>query len=149
VTPPSLDRDAILAKLHLLREFLDDLGSVGEVSADRLANDRLARHAVERILTQLVDLTVSINGHVAAIRLGKGPANYRESFELAAKAGAISPELARELAPSVGLRNILTHEYASIDLEIVASSVSRALDSYRRYTTQLARFLRDDASDAS
>ncbi len=141
MTPRNLDHQALHAKLHLLRDFLDDLASVGEVSADRLSDDRLARHAIERILTQLVDLAVAINGHVASVYLGRGPADYRESFELAAKAGAISTDLARELAPSVGLRNVLTHEYATIDLGIVASSVPLALDRYRRYAGQIARFL--------
>jgi uncharacterized protein YutE (UPF0331/DUF86 family) len=141
VTPPNLDSDAILAKLHLLRELLDDLASIGDTPAERLSSDRLTRHAVERILTQLVDLAVSINSHVATLQLGRGPGSYRESFELAAKAGAISPDLARELAPSVGLRNILTHEYAAIDIGIVANSVPRAVESYRQYITELARFL--------
>lgn len=144
MTPPDLDEDALLVKLHLLRELLDDLASLGDVSSDRLSNDRISRHAVERVLMQLVDLAVSINSHVAAIHLGRGPSSYRESFELAAKAGAISADLARELAPSVGLRNILTHEYAAIDVRIVASSVPRALEGYRQFTVEVARFLRSE-----
>ena len=65
----------------------------------------MTRHAVERILTQLVDLAVSVNGHVAAARLGRGPATYPESFRLAAEAGLLDAQLADQLAPSSGLRN--------------------------------------------
>jgi uncharacterized protein YutE (UPF0331/DUF86 family) len=101
----------------------------------------LTRYAVERILTQLVDLAVGINGHVSAVLVGRVPEGYRDSFALAATAGVISEDLAAELAPSAGLRNILTHEYATIDLTIVARSLPRALDGYRRYVGQMARYL--------
>lgn len=53
----------------------------------------------------------------------------------------ISPELAAELAPSAGLRNILTHEYVAVDLKLVAGAVPLARSGYRRYVTETARFL--------
>jgi uncharacterized protein YutE (UPF0331/DUF86 family) len=56
----------------------------------------------------------------------------------------ISEPLARELSPSVGLRNVLTHEYVSVDLSIVAGSIGRAVDGYRRYVEEVARFLLSD-----
>jgi uncharacterized protein YutE (UPF0331/DUF86 family) len=142
VTPRSLDRDALQAKLAMLRDLLDDLEQLGEVSEDDLVSDRIRRYAVERILTQLVELAVSINSHVAAAILGKGPSDYRDSFTLAGRAGAISSELVTTLRPSVGLRNVLTHEYATVDLGIVSRSIPLAISGYRRYVREVARFLR-------
>jgi uncharacterized protein YutE (UPF0331/DUF86 family) len=79
VTPRALDADVVHAKLRLMRDLLDDLESVRGLTADQLGRNRMTRHAVERILTQLVDLAVSVNSHLAAARLGRGPADYRES----------------------------------------------------------------------
>lgn len=141
MTPPDLDVDVIHAKLATMRALLDDLAGAGEVSAERLEEDRILRHAVERILTQLVDLAVAINGHVAAARLGRGPSDYRESFALAAEAGFVPEPLATRLAPSTGLRNVLVHEYTAIDLERVAESVPLALEGYREYVAAVARAL--------
>jgi uncharacterized protein YutE (UPF0331/DUF86 family) len=106
-----------------------------------LETDRIVRHAVERIITQLVDLAVSVNSHISAAVTSEAPATYRDSFSTAAKAGAISPELAAELAPSAGLRNILTHEYATIDTSLVAQAVPEVAAGYRQYITEVARFL--------
>ena len=106
-----------------MRDLLDDLDGIAEVDASRLETDRIVRHAVERIITQLVDLAVSVNSHISAAVAGEAPATYRDSFSAAANAGAMSPELAAELAPSAGLRNILTHEYATIDIGLVAQAV--------------------------
>lgn len=141
MTPPALDAASVHAKLRLMRELLDDLEGLGEVPAARLERDRMLRHAVERILTQLVDLAVAINGHLGSARLGEGAADYRGSFALAARAGAIPAQLADQLAPSVGLRNLLTHEYATIDLELVARSIPIALDAYGVYVSSIANAL--------
>ncbi len=141
MTPPELDVDVLGEKLRLIRLLLADLDQVGETTAERLRTDRLLRHAVERILTQLVDLAVAINGHIASVIEGRAPATYRESFAAAARAGALDEELAAELAPSAGLRNVLVHEYVDIDLDLVAASVPLARDGYGRYVAALARFL--------
>lgn len=137
----TIDAAVIQERLRLIRDLLADLDVVGGVTSERLQRDRIVRHAVERILTQLVDLAVSINSHIAAEKDGRAPATYRESFGAAARAGAISIELADELAPGAGLRNVLTHEYVAVDLALVARAVSLARDGFRRYVTEVARFL--------
>lgn len=145
MTPPALDVASIHAKLRMLREILDDLDALDEVTAKRLGDDRMLRYAVERMLTQLVDVAVAINGHIASARLGEGAADYRGTFALMARAGALPAELAADLAPSVGLRNLLTHEYAAIDLGLVAASVRVARNGYRRYVAAVATFLGEPA----
>jgi len=132
VTPRSLDEPVLQAKLGLIRLLVDDLDAVA-VTPERLKDDRMVRYAVERILTHLVDLAVSVNGHVAALRIGRGPADYRESFAFAARAGAITADLAGHLSPSVGLRNVLMHEYVEVDLAVVAASADQASAGYREY----------------
>jgi uncharacterized protein YutE (UPF0331/DUF86 family) len=109
----TLDRDTVAVRLGLMNDLLGDLESVGSVDAARLRSDRMARHAVERMLTQLVEFAVSVNSHIAAVA-GSVPGTYRESFFAAADAGFISTDLAERLAPSAGLRNILTHKYVEV-----------------------------------
>lgn len=128
-------------RLRLMRGLLNDLHEIGEVSVERFEKDRIIRHAVERILTQLVDLSVSINSHIVASIRNVAPATYRESFSAVAEVGVISPELAAELAPSAGLRNVLTHEYVTVDLRLVARAVPVADAAYRQYVADVARYL--------
>jgi uncharacterized protein YutE (UPF0331/DUF86 family) len=145
VTPPALDRASVQAKLRLLRQLLDDLDAVGELTVGRLEEDRLLRYAVERILTQVVDLAVAVNGHVVAARTGAAPATYRESFGLLAQSGFLEQRLAERLAPSAGLRNVLTHEYVEVDLELVVRGVELTRTDYREYARQVAVALRAQA----
>ncbi len=137
----TIDPEIVQERLVLMTALLSDLDGVGEVTADRLERERLIRHAVERIVTQLVDLAVSINSHIIASTKGQVPATYRESFKAVADLGVIEHDLAAELAPSAGLRNILTHEYITVDLRILARSVPIAAALYKRYTNAVAKFV--------
>lgn len=145
MTPSALQGAAVQAKLRLMRELLDDLGSVGDVTPEMLERDRLVRRAVERVLTQVVDLAVSVNSHVVTASTGRAPASYRSSFDDAAALGMLPRQLTEALKPSVGMRNLLVHEYAAVDLALVAQAVPTALESYGEYVRQVARWLVDRA----
>jgi uncharacterized protein YutE (UPF0331/DUF86 family) len=111
----AVQRRVVQAKLVLMRSVLRDLESVGEVSTECLLSDAIVRAAVERFLGQLVDLAVGVNAHMAATLLDDVPTDYRATFQAASTVGAIPADLAEKLAPSVGLRNALVHEYVGID----------------------------------
>lgn len=124
-----------------MQDLLERLHDVGPVDGARLAAEPLTALAVERILTLLVDLAFSCNSHVSVGRLARAPQTYAESFDLAAETGMLDRALAATLRPSAGLRNVLVHEYVTIDRERVAAAVPLALQDYREYVRQVARFL--------
>lgn len=141
MSPRDLDPDVIQARLHLLDGLLEDLANVGELTAADLEADRMLRHAIERILSQVVDLAVSINSHIAATELGRAPGDYRSSFGLLREAGVIDGGLTDRLVPSVGLRNVLAHEYVDIDLAVVAAASGQARKDYGDYVRAVAQWL--------
>lgn len=55
----------------------------------------------------------------------------------------IAADLAKKILPSVGLRNILAHEYGSVDLDVVAGSLPTARQAYGEYVSQVRRYLLD------
>ncbi|MGB3954143.1 MAG: DUF86 domain-containing protein [Brooklawnia sp.] len=136
----SVDTDIVVRRLTAMRRLLDHLDSLQVASAEDLL-DLGVRLQVERVLTQLVNLAAEINAHVASAS-GLPPEDYRQGFDRMREEGFITAELADELKPSVGLRNILTHEYVEINLGQVAASVPRALDGYAQYVRQVATALR-------
>lgn len=132
MSPRDLDTQIVLRRLMLMDDLLRDLSTAADDDS-RLTSDSLARRGVERILTQLVELASDINGHVAAATLSRAPGSYRDAFHLAGEAGLLSADLVRDLLPSVGLRNVLVHEYVDVDAGRVDAAVPLALDAYRRY----------------
>lgn len=124
-----------------MRGLLDDLAESDAAGKPPLAENRMLRHGIERILTQLVELATAVNEHIVGARLQRVATSYPESFELAEECGMIDKQLRDDLLPSVGMRNILVHEYLEIDLQKVAMAVPLALSCYRRYVQQVAEFV--------
>lgn len=141
MTPRRLDPSIVHARLSVMRGLLDDLAEVDAAGTPPLSQNRLLRHGIERILTQLVELATTINEHIVGARLQRVATSYRESFELAEQCGLIDKQLRDDLLPSVGMRNVLVREYIEIDISMVAAAVPLALRCYGRYVQQVAEFV--------
>lgn len=140
MSPRDLDTQIVLRRLLAM----DDLLRVLE-RLDPADDDAVTHLALERILTQLVDLAGDINGHVAGVTLGRAPGSTRESFVLAADAGLITHEAAEVLTSSVGLGNVLVHEYeyeyVDVDRSRVVAAAPMALTAYRGYVDAVREWL--------
>ncbi len=141
MTPRDLRPSVVQERLASMRLLLDDLDALGEVTQERLESDRFDRHVVEHVLAQLVQLAVAVNSHLAAAVLGEAVTDYRSSFDAAARAGLVTTELAALLRSSVGLRNVIVHEYLDLDLAVVASAVPAARRDYALYISSAAAWL--------
>lgn len=140
MSPRDFSGEVLGVRLGLMRDLLDDLDTMGTLTVERLEQDRITRRATERILTQLVDLAADINTHAATSLGGMRPTEYRQSFDDVVAAGLIDQELADALKASVGMRNVLIHEYVATDLEMVAA-VPLARRDYAAYVRSVATWL--------
>lgn len=132
------DAAVVSARLAVMHDLLGYLAGLPTLDGDALRRELGLRLAVERALCQLVDQAVDINAHIATRALGRPPQTQRESFEMAVRAGYLTEQLGTALAPSVGLRNVLVHDYVAADLEIVAAAVPVAERDYRSYVSAIA-----------
>jgi uncharacterized protein YutE (UPF0331/DUF86 family) len=56
-----------------------------------------------------------------------------QSFEVLAERGVISRELADNMRKSVGFRNIVVHNYETVNWQIVFSICHEHLDQFRQF----------------
>ncbi|MGH3720103.1 MAG: DUF86 domain-containing protein [Pseudonocardiaceae bacterium] len=75
--------------------------------------------------------------------LGRSPDSYAASFDEMARAGVLEWDFAASLRPSVGMRNVLVHDYLEIDHGMVSAAVPLAQEQYGEYVRRVARWLRD------
>lgn len=141
MSPGPLRPESVQRRLVEMRALLAVLRRHSDATGADLAADLERRLVVERALQQVVDLAVKINAHVVTALGAPTPADYHSSFAALAAVGAIPADLARELAPSAGLRNRLVHEYDEIDLDVVAAALPGAVDGYATYVAQVADWL--------
>lgn len=141
--PAELDADLVQRKLEVMRRGLAGVRRHQPVTAERLDSDPDYAAAVERYVAQLVDVAVSINAHLAASGDVDVPGDYASSFDAAVRIGAISEELAGQLRPSVGLRNVLVHAYDEIDHRVVAWAANEGVAQFDAYVAAVAGYVVD------
>ena len=135
-----LDRGMIDKRITKIQQELRYLEDFQDFTFDDVAKDYKTHHVVERIIEVVVGYAIDINQHLI-VEQGKGnlPFDFKESFLLLEGLGIYPKEFAEKISKSVGLRNILVHEYTKLDEKKFYSSIK---DCYRDYT-QYCRYIID------
>lgn len=128
-----LEKDIIRRKLAVIVECLRALAPIKEMEADKYEEDVYKRKATERLLQEMIEAAIDINTHIIVSAGGGAPADYFQSFIKLGELGIIPVKLAKDLAPSTGLRNRLVNEYDDTDNSIVLAAVKMADDLYPKY----------------
>jgi uncharacterized protein YutE (UPF0331/DUF86 family) len=123
-----VDRDLLLRKLAMLWEYLAQLGEYRSTSAEAYKADWRAQRVVERTLHLAIEVCTDVMHHAIADRRLRVPSTYAETFEIGAEAGLIPERLREPLVKMARFRNLLVHDYARIDPEIVLEILRSRLD---------------------
>lgn len=119
------DADLVAKKLAEIETYLHQLRTLARL--DQLTTDLKEERFVCHTLQLALQAALDVASHVVSDqRLGE-PSNLRELFELLARGGWIEAEQVPSLQRMVGFRNLLVHEYGSIDLGIVRDLVENRL----------------------
>ncbi len=133
-----LDGRVLRARLRRIRELLAAVPALGRIDPPRMVDEPVTALAAERLITVLVELAFACNRDVAVEVLGRAPASYPASFDLAAQAELISADLAARLRPSAALRDVLVLD---TDPGRVALALPLAPALYGEYVRQATAFV--------
>src|SRR5258708_555709 len=102
-------------KLDSIRTNLADIQTIVDKGEESYVKNGLDRKVVERSLQLVIEAAVDINLHILKERFQQIPDDSASSFDQMAQQGMLPLPLAKEIAPSVGLRNRIVHEYDVLD----------------------------------
>ncbi len=92
-------------------------------------------------LLEAIQIVIDISCHVVSHHNLGVPATYAECVDRLHHAGYLDDRLADVLSGMVGLRNVLVHEYISVDPERLYELLDR-LDDFRRFAEQIEPYTR-------
>jgi uncharacterized protein YutE (UPF0331/DUF86 family) len=130
-----VDRDLILRKLADLDLYLRQVAEYREVSLEGYRGDWKTQRIVERTLQMAIELCVDVANHVIADQGLRVPATYAEAFDVLAEAGMLPGPERDAMVRMVGFRNVIVHEYARVEAEIVVRILRQHLDDLARFGT--------------
>ena len=135
-----VDRDLVRRKLSELSEYVRQVSEYQDLTAEQYRADWKTQRIVERTLQMAIEACVDIASHVVADHELRAPATYADTFAILVQAGLLSPDLGEAMVKMTGFRNVIVHEYAGIDVEVVIRVLRERLDDFRRFETAALRW---------
>lgn len=126
--------------LERLEEYVKSLKEHQKVTQDELENSDVLLTYVERKLQLAAQVCIDLGNHLISYFGFETPKDYKEIFEILAKEGVISKDLCSNMKKIAGFRNILVHDYLSIDIGKVADVLHRGLDDFDSFSTAIVDF---------
>lgn len=124
------DAGLVEKKLRRVEICLADLTTV---DVDRISTDRREERFAEHTLQIAVQAIIDVAAHIVADDALGDPSSNHALFELLGRAGWIDPADVPTLKRMVGFRNLLVHEYDTVDVGVVADVVSTRTGDLQRF----------------
>lgn len=129
------DAQLVAKKLAFIETCVRDLRSLAhpERIADDIREQRFVIYTLQIAIQAAQDVALHI---VSDERFGE-PESNRELFDLLARNGWLAPELAGKLTAMVGLRNVVVHGYAGVNLPVIRDVVENHLEDLLAFTADM------------
>jgi uncharacterized protein YutE (UPF0331/DUF86 family) len=136
-----VDRDRLLARLDQMDGYLAELRAVAPARLDEYKTIE-KRRACERLLQILVEAVIDVCSLlVSGLRLGL-PGDEDDLFQKLRARAVLSEPMTATVRRMKGLRNLLVHEYARVDDEIVFETIRHGLADFEAFKREVLDFLR-------
>jgi uncharacterized protein YutE (UPF0331/DUF86 family)/predicted nucleotidyltransferase len=127
--------------LSELERIAQELEKYQNATGEQLATNLSLRWTVERGLLAGLTVIFQVADHILSRAFGRTPASYEELIAELRALDVVSEELYHQMRGSGGFRNVLVHEYVSIDLSRVAEAVRRSPAVFRRFRQEILQWL--------
>lgn len=136
-----IDQDLIKGKMADMQNYLQELEPLLSYESRDIIDDNLKLRTVERLFQLIVDTAVDINTHVINESGLSVPDDYQSTFIILAKNKILPMDFAGQIAPSVGLRNLVVHKYGRVDVKRMVDDIKNEIGDYRDYLKLLHVYL--------
>jgi len=135
--------EAIRVRLNKLHEVLAKLERIRLQGTAAYDNDDLLQSAAERALQIASQCVLDIGNHIIAEMSLPLPHDNDEIIDTLATGRIISKGLADRLSGLGGFRNILVHDYLSLDQDRIYFERLERLDDFRDFAAEVLKFLEE------
>ncbi len=136
-----IDRDVAFDKLCSLKLYVDELKRLSQVPYEEYVSLLAKQWEICHGLQLAIQAVIDIGNHILAGLKENGIEGYVDIIDKMGEKGIIPPDFAIRIRPMVGLRNILVHEYARIDIRKLYDIIRHNLDDFTRFDGYIRKFL--------
>ena len=122
----------IADKIKEIEAYLKELRSIKPKSYSAYEKDLKSKAACERYFEKITESLVDLAFLVIKDNGLKMPEDDKEAFSILEKSGLIDANLCRKLREAKGMRNLIAHEYGSVDDKLVFEAITSEIESDAR-----------------
>jgi len=137
----SIEKTLVTTKLSKLREYQRFLKELRAVSLEDFTRDFKVRGAVERYLQVSIECIVDVGNEIISSLQLQRPERYRDIPFILAKSKIFPKAFAETIASMIGFRNLLVHDYASINVSLVYEFLQERLPDFESFIRYIAKWL--------
>ncbi|MBC8382377.1 MAG: DUF86 domain-containing protein [Candidatus Cloacimonetes bacterium] len=133
----------MLDRLKVLERNVDILNDFRNKYSLEDLEEREIEWALRYGLFESIQIVIDLSCHIVSKYNLGNPSNYADCINILYKEKYITSELAQTLKSMVGLRNILVHEYISVDVEKIYSLLDFISD-FKLFVESIKNYLNDE-----
>ncbi len=142
-----VDNTLILRKIAILEEYRWQMDEYTRISTAEYATDWKTQRIVERTLQMMIETCLDIAGHIISDGNFRTPDSYADMFAILAEQQIIDPKDQPAMSNMAKFRNIIVHQYETIDPAIVVGILQKHLDDFDRFKQSILMYLVNRKSD--
>jgi uncharacterized protein YutE (UPF0331/DUF86 family) len=125
-----VDAEVVRNKLEHLEEYINDLEEFQDLELEKLMNDKILFRYLERTIHLAVESVLDIGSHIISDQRLGNPKVNSEIIEILAE-NKIIKENVDSYIKMAKFRNVIVHDYAEIDPEILLKIIKENLDDLK------------------
>lgn len=136
-----IDKELIRKKIAELESYILTLEELKNYSLEELQKNRAKAWSVEHGLQLAIQLVIDTGNHILAVIGEQEIEDYVDVIDRLGERSIIPADFAASIRGMAGFRNILIHEYASVDISKVYDVLQNRIDDFRKYAGFIDTYL--------
>jgi len=124
-----------------IREAVEKVRLYSSVPDSEFFSDERNLYTVMHLLLRAIEATASICTHLIARFARRAPASYTECFEAMKELKVLDEDLAARLVRMARFRNLLVHQYWTVDPAKVLGFARENLGDFEAFLESVSRFI--------
>lgn len=117
------------------------MGDFSSVTREEYSRDWKVQRIVERTLQMMIETCADIANHIISDRGYRTPDNYGDTFRVLHENGALKKDLFEIMLKMARLRNIVVHQYDTVDEAIVIGMLRNNPNNFTAYRDAILKIL--------
>jgi uncharacterized protein YutE (UPF0331/DUF86 family) len=134
-----LDKNVLVSRIELIDKHLERIVSYRGLSYEDFSKDENAQDIVEYNLFQIVNHLVNIAQHIVFDEDYGLPQTAYEASQILYERGILESDDLELLKKMIGFRNIVGHDYISLNKEVVYSILTKGTEDIKRTLSKITK----------